>query len=380
LYNTTAARGPNDPRVAEQYPQLADQLLLNSAESYPVLCGKITAPIRQDGTTAARGPNDQQLAEQLLLNLAESYPATSGKITAPIRQDGTTAARGPNDPQLADQLLLNSAELYPVLCGKITAPIRQDGTALVKSIGDIPIESDYENKDISMVADSYNICYMREFPWSHPTDATIKLANIKDNLTILDMGAGTGMVAIYICKRFPNVKIDCIINSKRLFDMIKLNIDKHNMHNQISVYRTDFNTDELPNRKYDRILFLESIGYATERQGLIQKCYNMLNPNGQIFIKTPSFNNNLSVDNAKELIQIWNYNFSTLDSLLNDAKSTGSNNIKYNSFKLFNNFSFINPNDIINGANYCIKNKINLIRHAYLYALFINCDIITITN
>ena len=50
LYNTTAARGPNDPRVAEQYPQLADQLLLNSAESYPVLCGNITAPIRQDNT------------------------------------------------------------------------------------------------------------------------------------------------------------------------------------------------------------------------------------------------------------------------------------------------------------------------------------------
>jgi|694.fasta_scaffold05757_18 2-polyprenyl-3-methyl-5-hydroxy-6-metoxy-1,4-benzoquinol methylase len=299
----------------------------------------------------------------------------------------TTAARGPNDPrvaeqypQLADQLLLNSAESYPATSGNITAPIRQDGTALVKSIKDIPMESDYENKDISMVADSYNICYMREFPWSHPTDATIKLANIKDKLTILDMGAGTGMVAIYICKRFPNVKIDCIINSKRLFDMIKLNIDKHNMHNQISVYRTDFNTDELPNRKYDRILFLESIGYANNRQLLIQKCYNMLNPNGQIFIKTPSFNNNLSVDNAKELIQIWNYNFSTLDSLLNDAKSTGSNNIKYNSFKLFNNFSSINPNDIINGANYCIKNKINLIRHAYLYVLFINCDIITITN
>jgi precorrin-6B methylase 2 len=290
------------------------------------------------------------------LAASRSISATSGSITAKF------------------------GRIIPATSGLITAPIRQDGTALVKSIGDIPIESDYENKDISMVADSYNICYMREFPWSHPTDATIKLANIKDNLTILDMGAGTGMVAIYICKRFPNVKIDCIINSKRLFDMIKLNIDKHNMHNQISVYRTDFNTDELPNRKYDRILFLESIGYATERQGLIQKCYNMLNPNGQIFIKTPSFSNIVSIKSAKELIQIWNYNFSTLDSLLNDAKSTGSNNIKYNSFKLFNNFSSINLNDIINGANYCIKNKINLIRHAYLYALFINCDIITITN
>ena len=37
--------------VAEQYPQLADQLLPNSAESYPALCGNITAPIQQDSTS-----------------------------------------------------------------------------------------------------------------------------------------------------------------------------------------------------------------------------------------------------------------------------------------------------------------------------------------
>jgi hypothetical protein len=106
----------------------------------------------------------------------------------------------------------------------------------------------------------------------------------------------------------------------------------------------------------------------------------MLNPSGQLFIKTPSFNNNLSVDKAKDLIQIWNYNFSTFDSLLNDAKSTGSTNIKYNSFKLFNNFSSINPADVINGIRLCLKNKIKLIRYEYKYLLFDNCDIILITH
>ena len=248
------------------------------------------------------------------------------------------------------------------------------------NIGNIPIESDYENKDISMVADSYNICYMREFPWSHPTDATIKLANIRDNLAILDMGAGTGMVAIYICKKFPNIKIDCIVNTLNLFNTIKTNINKYNMGNQISPYIKDFNIDELPNRKYDRILFLESIGYAHSRKELIHKCYNMLNPKGCLFIKTPSFNKNTSTDRAREMIKIWNYNFSTFDSLLNDAKSTGSNNIKYNSFKLFNNLSFINPDDVINGIRFCLKNKIKLIRDEYKYLLFDTSDIVLITR
>ena len=35
--------------VADQYPYIAYKLLLNSAESYPALFGKITAPILQDG-------------------------------------------------------------------------------------------------------------------------------------------------------------------------------------------------------------------------------------------------------------------------------------------------------------------------------------------
>ena len=106
----------------------------------------------------------------------------------------------------------------------------------------------------------------------------------------------------------------------------------------------------------------------------------MLNPNGQLFIKTPSFNKNLSINKAKELIKIWNYNFSTFESLLNDAKSTGSNNIKCKSFKLFNNLSFINPNDIINGVNFCLKNNIKLIRHEYKYLLHDSCDIVLITH
>ena len=44
----SAARGPIGLHsFSEQYPYIVDQLLLNSAESYPALFGKITAPILQ---------------------------------------------------------------------------------------------------------------------------------------------------------------------------------------------------------------------------------------------------------------------------------------------------------------------------------------------
>ena len=53
----TAARGPIGLHTAaEQYPQLADQILQDAAEQYPTLCGKIDTPIWHDSITAARGP------------------------------------------------------------------------------------------------------------------------------------------------------------------------------------------------------------------------------------------------------------------------------------------------------------------------------------
>ena len=85
----------------------------------------------RSSTIAARGPIDPQVADQILLNSAESHPVLCRKITTPIRQDSTTAVRGPIDPQVADQILLNSAESHPVLCGKITTPIRQDSTKII---------------------------------------------------------------------------------------------------------------------------------------------------------------------------------------------------------------------------------------------------------
>ena len=135
-YSVSAARGPIGLHsVAEHYPQLADQLLPNLAESYPALCGKIDAPIRQDSVSAARGPiglhsvaeHYPQLADQLLPNLAESYPALCGKIDAPIRQDSVSAHQVVNKlkniiKDIDHKILIFKYEMY--MCLIITTTIR----------------------------------------------------------------------------------------------------------------------------------------------------------------------------------------------------------------------------------------------------------------
>jgi precorrin-6B methylase 2 len=246
------------------------------------------------------------------------------------------------------------------------------------------IEANYSKKDISMVADSYNICYLREHLFSHPTDATIKLAEIDNNYKILDMGAGTGMVAIYMCKKFKNINIDCVVNTQHLYDIITNNINKNKLTERIKVYLMDFNK-EIPKNKnyYDRILFLESIGYSTNRFKLLNDCVELLNTGGKIFIKTPSFDNSIPIkyyNKVNEIINRWSYNFSTINSLINDVNKLSNTESKYISFKLNNCIMFHNIDDIIKGFVYCYKNKINLIQDTFIGLTYVNEDFVLITK
>lgn len=240
------------------------------------------------------------------------------------------------------------------------------------------IESDYSKINLSMV-DSYNICYLREYLHSDPTDATIQLAEISDNMKILDMGAGTGMVAIYICKKFKNIQIDCVINTKNLYDKIIENITKNKLVDRIKVYLMDFNK-EIPNNNYDRILFLESIGYAHNRLELLNNSVKLLKENGKLFIKTPSIDNCIPDKYYKDISKLfnkWKCNFSSTNSLINDVKQIPNTNSKYISFKLCYSNIFYNFTDIIKIILFCIINKINVIEDMFI-GYYINEDFVLI--
>ena len=64
----SAERGPIVLHsAAEKYPRLADQLLLNLAESYPATCGIFAAPIQQDSLSSA----SNRLKIEIIRNFGE---------------------------------------------------------------------------------------------------------------------------------------------------------------------------------------------------------------------------------------------------------------------------------------------------------------------
>jgi SAM-dependent methyltransferase len=221
---------------------------------------------------------------------------------------------------------------------------------------------DYSKVNLKDVEDSYNICLLRKYPWSHPTDATIHLADIKDGMHVLDAGCGTGMVAIYMCNKLPNLIVSCIVNTKELYNVVNDNIIKNNLIDRIHVYLMDFDyiNKSIINIKYDRIIFLESIDYSINRLKLIKNCYKLLNENGKLFIKSPQFLNNLDkkyYKNVNKLIYKWGYNFSNLSSILDDMKKTKFSDIKYISINTLNCLFFYNIYDIFKLLKFCFNNN-----------------------
>ncbi len=231
------------------------------------------------------------------------------------------------------------------------------------------IESDYQNLNIDSVDDSYNICYVRKFIWSSIHDSTIELADLSDNQYILDAGCGTCKTSIYLCKKFKNVKIDCIVNSEILYNRGLENIKKEGLIDRIKLYKMDFDNLKEPiiNSKYDRIIFLESIDYSRNRQKLIDNMNYLLNEKGKLFIKTPSYRNNIEQSKyelCKDMIKIWRYNFSTLSSIINDFKKIDKySDIKYISLNPLYSLFFLNPNDILNLIKFIKINKIKNIKN-----------------
>ena len=198
------------------------------------------------------------------------------------------------------------------------------------------IEANYEEKDLTDVDESYNIHYMRKYIGAHPSQSTIELADIRDNMHILDCGSGTGRVAIFLCKKFPNIHVDCVVNSTKLFHNTRENIQQHNLQHRIRVFHMDFEKLEEPIQStlYDRILFLESFAYCVRPVELLDSMYERLKMDGKLFIKTPHFHNihpKKDLELCRSVMSLWRYNFATKDIFLERIKQSrfGQHEIRY---------------------------------------------------
>lgn len=78
-------------------------------------------------------------------------------------------------------------------------------------------------------------------------------ADSKANLRILDIGSGSGAIAIALAKHLPNVNIDALEYSEEAVKILKKNINFHNLSDKISIINEDVYKYS-PKEEYDVIV------------------------------------------------------------------------------------------------------------------------------
>lgn len=189
----------------------------------------------------------------------------------------------------------------------------------------------------------------RIHPFSHPNDFDIQLAEIRNNMTILDCGCGVLGTEERLLQLYPNLNIHVISNTNKKYKIKIINkIKKLEYSKKIKTHFIDFNDmsvrfDEI---KFDRILFIESLSYNKNIQKILRNSFKILNNNGKIYIRTitaPKTKSLFISNNILNMEQKMQCNLIYHENILYFLQQAGFKNIKFSSIPLILSENFVNP-------------------------------------
>ena len=138
-------------------------------------------------------------------------------------------------------------------------------------------------------SDIYEYGIYRSHPFKHVNDIDFNLSELKNNMTILDAGCGMLGPSMYFTNRLPNIKIYALTNATGKYKIeIKNKIKNNKLDKKIIPYFKDFNeiNKSFISAVFDRVLFIESIGYSDDIINLLSSVKDKLKKNGKIYIRT----------------------------------------------------------------------------------------------
>lgn len=198
-------------------------------------------------------------------------------------------------------------------------------------------------------SDVYEYGIYRTHPFKHANDHDYHLAELTNNMTILDAGCGILGPALYFTDRLPNIKICALTNAKGKYkNEIISKVKANKLNKKIIPYFKDFNQINITFKKetFDRVLFIESIGYSDDIINLLSTVKNKLKKNGKIYIRTltiPKTKNKFltkSYDKIQKNIDMKIYYHENMIYFLQKA---GYVNIKFTSIPLMFSENLNNP-------------------------------------
>jgi SAM-dependent methyltransferase len=219
----------------------------------------------------------------------------------------------------------------------------------------IPYENIEVTKDTERQHEPYNYSDVYEYgifkthPFKHPNDMDYYLAELRNGMVILDAGCGLLGASLYFANNLPKSKIHVISNGGTKYqNEITKKIKKNHMKDKIIPHFNDYhNMNKIfKNKKFDRIIFIESIGYSNNILNLLEKSKNLLKIGGKIYIRTiimPNTSNLFLRNQYSKIQQHLNGYIHYHENMIYFLQKSGFYNIKYTSVPLIFSENMNNP-------------------------------------
>jgi SAM-dependent methyltransferase len=198
-------------------------------------------------------------------------------------------------------------------------------------------------------SDVYEYGIYRTHPFKHANDHDYHLAELNNNMTILDAGCGILGPALYFTDRLPNIKICALTNAKGKYkNEIISKVKANKLNKKIIPYFKDFNQINTTFKKetFDRVLFIESIGYSDDIINLLSTVKNKLKKNGKIYIRTltiPKTKNNFLIKSYDKIQKNIDMKIYYHENMIYFLQKAGYVNIKFTSIPLMFSENLNNP-------------------------------------
>ena len=205
-----------------------------------------------------------------------------------------------------------------------------------------------------------NVAFLRKGLLSNIYDADLKFLEIK-NLTsgdnILIFNNNDCNFEIFLAQNFLELKKDIkiIIAKTNILEVEKCEnlVNKSGFKNIEIKYINDIDNINtlLTNTKFKRIILRENIGNLQNFDNILINLKKLLESDGFIYVKTlvfrPIKKDSFMVKKQFDIIDFWNYNFSTSQDIINHFKKNGFE-VNYKDVNVLLLLVFYNPQDIIN--------------------------------
>jgi cyclopropane-fatty-acyl-phospholipid synthase len=111
---------------------------------------------------------------------------------------------------------------------------------------------------------------------------TSERADIRDGMTILDLGSGWGSLGLWIAEHFPGCRVTTVSNSEPQQQFIRERAAERGLAN-VEAIRADVN-ELSPGTTFDRVVSVEMFEHVREHGELLARIRDWLSPGGKLFV------------------------------------------------------------------------------------------------